>query len=604
MKKLFIFISAAALMTALSCSKEAAQKIVENTPVNDEPVVSGVETVITANVPESKTTVEEDGTYKWNEGDAINVFGTDGTPCGKFTTDITDPSSSADFTGNVPEGKAPKFALYPYDATASCTSEGVISTVIPTEQDGTIASALSCAVSSDGKNFNFTNAVSVISLNFNASDNICGVSVQFAEAVAGNVEFNCSTGALSGAKSNTVSVTKTSAFNGPVYIALAPTAKKDIILTFTRTDSKTAWMKTTVKNEFAKGNIKKLGTVSGLKFYGTPTDLSKNGSKVETANCYIVPAGGRYKFKATVQGNSSTEIATEKVEYLWSTYNTDTAPESADEIVTNIRLDGDYAVFESSGKKGNVIVAAKDGSGNILWSWHLWCCEGITNVLHKKTGVSLNGQTMLDRNLGALSNDWSDINVDDFGFFYQWGRKDPFVAATVRKPSSFNKIKFAAVHGVAKSLSGGVQTVDYSIANPTVFINRPGGVGDWNSSPDAALWGKTKTKYDPCPVGYSMPTTDSGPWGYFGSNTTWDNTYPGRYFTNTDNVKVWHPAVGFLYSVDGNYSNSTPISLGSEGDYWSYKSESGKSYRWQNAPTCALSPANRGTGMSVRCQKK
>lgn len=592
------------MLVVAGCAKENVQNNLGNPIVNEEPAVEWVETTVSANVTTTKTSVESDGTYNWENGDAINVFTSDGTSCGAFTTAVSKPGSSADFTGTVPAGKTPKYAVYPYNANATCTPDGVISTVIPTEQDGTIASALSCATSTDGKNFTFTNATSVIKLNFNASDNICAVAVQFKDNVTGAVSLNCETGIISGATSKIVSVKGNSAFDGPVYLAIAPAEQKEIVLTFTNLDGQNAMLNASVKNGFAAGSIKSLGTVSDLTFK-TADDLSAEG----TANCYIVPAEGVYRFKASVKGNSTTDIITPaSVEYLWSTFNTATAPNTANEIVKAVSLGADgYATFETTGVSGNVIVAAKDAKENIIWSWHLWCCAGIADVVHQNATNKLNGQTMLDRNLGALSNHWSDDNVDDFGFFYQWGRKDPFVSASIRTTNKPETIPYAAVHGLQKAFSGGKKTVEYSIANPTTFIN-PSEAGDWLPERDNTLWAVNKTIYDPCPVGYAMPTTNSGPWGFFSTYTTWESTYKGRYFTNRDNVTVWHPALGFLYCTSGKYSVSNN-SLGVNGKYWSYNLgdyvNTGKAYRWhEEASTCSLDGEFRASGIAVRCQKK
>ena len=135
-------------------------------------------------------------------------------------------------------------------------------------------------------------------------------------------------------------------------------------------------------------------------------DLSMvNGSR-STANCYIVSAGGTYKFPM-VYGNaikngvdnteaynpsnivgSSTAInpfwgATKitgskitgatKAEVLWS---------STPGIVTDVAINGDYVEFKvnkANMKEASVVIGIKNsdpevayGVGNVLWSWHIW----------------------------------------------------------------------------------------------------------------------------------------------------------------------------------------------------------------------------------------
>jgi hypothetical protein len=337
-------------------------------------------------------------------------------------------------------------------------------------------------------------------------------------------------------------------------------------------------------------------------------DLSANG----TANCYIVPQAGAYKFKATVKGNDEEQtIAPASVEYLWSTFNTTTAPASANEIVSDITFDATtgYVSFNATGTKGNVIVAAKDGQGTILWSWHLWCTE-VNDVAHNKN--NMNGHIMNDRNLGALSNTYSTENTLDFGFMYEWGRKDPFVcAAGVRTISDPASTPYAAVHGVQRttvaSTDSGVNvggtSVAYAVAHPTTYITRDTSPYDWNVTKDDTLWKpNSKTVYDPCPVGYRVPKVSAGPWGYFSANTTWDSTYRGRYFTNADNIVVWHPAPGAFSAFTGLYFNSNNT-LGNSGRYWGGDPDGIYGNAWLCASTVAFEPQYRACGQSVRCQK-
>ncbi len=74
--------------------------------------------------------------------------------------------------------------------------------------------------------------------------------------------------------------------------------------------------------------------------------------------------------------------------------------------------------FKTTGREGNVIVGIRKKSEGgkpveereYLWSWHLW----ITNY-----NPGALGQTTMDRNIGAMT-------TTDPGFYYQFGRKDPF----------------------------------------------------------------------------------------------------------------------------------------------------------------------------------
>ena len=201
------------------------------------------------------------------------------------------------------------------------------------------------------------------------------------------------------------------------------------------------------------------------------TDLGAGG----TANCYIVPKAGSYKFKA-VKGNSTTSVGSvAKAELLWAT---------ADGMVEGIGFSGGYVTFKtpSTLKAGNALIAAKSASGTILWSWHIWIPK--TEVGGGLYGLSY--YTMMSRNLGALEDASASSGADAYGLLYQWGRKDPFRCETPSDKKS------------------GTMTIAQTIASPTTFVYNE---GTWMASVDKTVWGDkaTKTIYDPCPPGYKVP---------------------------------------------------------------------------------------------------
>ena len=168
-------------------------------------------------------------------------------------------------------------------------------------------------------------------------------------------------------------------------------------------------------------------------------DLSENG----TSNCYIVnKAGATFKFNATVMGNGKADIErniiVEKLDpkdcyELWR--------DNAKPIVTDIKYRNGYISFKTPDPlvPGNVVIAATDEYGVIIWSWHLW----VDNYDDKETTYPItypDGFTppvpveFMNRNIGALSEGGSGSEADaikSFGMMYQWGRKDPFVSSSM-----------------------------------------------------------------------------------------------------------------------------------------------------------------------------
>ena len=330
------------------------------------------------------------------------------------------------------------------------------------------------------------------------------------------------------------------------------------------------------------------------------TDLSSSKS----ANCYIVSSAGPYQFK-TVKGNSSTSVGSvSKAEVLWESFGTSTAPSKGD-IISNVSYSGNYIFFDtpSSLKNGNAVIAAKDASGNILWSWHIWVCSGYNPASTAQTYYNSAG-TMMDRNLGATSA--APGNVGALGLLYQWGRKDPFLGGCqISYSSLLNQQKAASTlswpSAVSSTSSNG--TVAYAVENPTTFITEGSATHhDWvYSSRDNMLWQTSKTIYDPCPPGWKVPVVgSSGVWSKaVGSSSdfsyTWNSTNMGMNFSGKFGgaSTIWYPAAGCLGSDDGSLYN-----VGSSGYWWPCLEYILSPY-YDN-----VYPSNyvyRACGLSVRC---
>ena len=219
-------------------------------------------------------------------------------------------------------------------------------------------------------------------------------------------------------------------------------------------------------------------------------DLSENG----TSNCYMISSPDSYFFDASVKGNSNESVGSPvEVEVLWETKNT-TAEVSVGDIVNNVILTDGTIYFEATGTPGNALIAVKDATGTIIWSWHIWVSDYDPD---ENYCTYLSGAVMMDRNLGALN---CGYDPESFGLLYQWGRKDPLLG------SADGSQTFATTAPVVNKQQFNVSNpVEYTFANP---IHR---VDDLNN--DASAWGRTKTMYDPCPPGWRVPDGGSdGVW--------------------------------------------------------------------------------------------
>jgi hypothetical protein len=279
----------------------------------------------------------------------------------------------------------------------------------------------------------------------------------------------------------------------------------------------------------------------------TATDLSEASS----ANSYIVTEAGNYMFKA-VKGNSAESVgAVAKAEVLWETDNTATAPE-AGAIIAMVDYAEGYVAFSTPEtlKPGNALIAVKDASDAILWSWHIWIPATPVAVWDSE---ALCGAKMMDRNLGALVDTGASGDVDplSIGLYYQWGRKDPFPGSTefVKSPAG------AAVAGTAWTYHKELITTDYSVAHPTEYASVPEvDAGVWNADDPQDLWNtedNKKTVYDPCPPGYRVPLYDKSLplWAGTDEGFTYDGnrvSYGDFHFTVAGYIDCW--SAGYTYA--------------------------------------------------------
>ena len=339
------------------------------------------------------------------------------------------------------------------------------------------------------------------------------------------------------------------------------------------------------------------GVPSSFTTLDTKNDISVSG----TSNCYVVSQSGLYKIK-TVKGNSNESVGdVASAEVLWESFGTDVAPCVGDLVAYAVCSKEGYVGFEipSDFKEGNAVIAVKDISGNILWSWHIW----LTDVPDKITYAN-NAGIMMDRNLGATSSVPGDVGA--LGLFYQWGRKDPFLGSpAIYSPTGIAKSTIDWPDSVYPTKTTG--TIDYAIANPTTFIthgpNSSGGKWLYGAD-DSLLWSKEKSIYDPCPEGWRVP--DGGPlgiWALAGFPNT-NSSYNFDNYSITFDIEYCVPAT---YYPEAGWFNRGLGNVGTNGRYWSCTSD-GSDVCFLNINSGYIDPSgktnNRQKGFSVRCVKE
>jgi hypothetical protein len=355
-----------------------------------------------------------------------------------------------------------------------------------------------------------------------------------------------------------------------------------------------------------------------------------------TANCYMVHTAGDYKLplvygNAIKNGAANTEAYTgiensnttltfprhdgQAITAPWIKDNgitvtsADLLWQDAKGLITAVGIDGDYLTLtvgkNATEQQGNALVAAKDGSGNIVWSWHIWVTkQTFANLTTVATGSH-------DYQLTPVNLGWvGDAESQGYNTYYQWGRKDAFIPSTGTDNTNHTvyDINGAEVTSPITYSTTSVGIAD-NIMNPTTFYNisyKPCNVTYYNlwdaQQTDAGnniATATKKTVYDPCPAGFCVPT---GNLYYYikkvGVSFEWDSTNKGRNLTSVT-PNVFFPASGYR-----NYDSGSVSNVGSYGYCWSASGFSSSSLYARSlhfdSSKCSWSYDYRSYGCPVR----
>ena len=412
-----------------------------------------------------------------------------------------------------------------------------------------------------------------------------------------------------------------------------------------------------------------------------------NGSLTDenTANCYVVSAPGYYSFplvygNAIKNGvpNTSAYISTKTGGNILTTFinhtgNSIIGPyikdnncqpakaelvwQDAPNLITDIKYDNtgkgriSFKVDKSSIQPGNAVIAIKDASDKVLWSWHIWVTYRDISKTIEVTNYQSQKYKFMPVNLGWCDSDAMvyperscrvKITAGDksivttitqhsetiFSFgnhpYYEWGRKDPFPPSNGLGDSNktwYDKDGNAHTESPkTENFSTGATCIMNYILKPDVMHSQYSGDNTY-----ANLWSADnnvytandenviKTIYDPSPVGFKLPPSNA----FTGFTTTgeyvstlsqingeWDSSLKGwNFYTDSSkNKTIFFPASGYR-----GYSNGGAKYVGSFGFCWSAvpNGQSGGRYLgFYSSGVYPLDYNNRAYGFGVRSSQE
>ena len=375
-----------------------------------------------------------------------------------------------------------------------------------------------------------------------------------------------------------------------------------------------------------------------------------------TANCYIIDAPGTYRiplvygnaikngsdntsaYKTTVTGGfvpGFTEELTldnfldhndHKITSPYINVQNAARPATQAEviwsdvsgIVTNATVTGsgqssflEFTVNKNQLVNGNAVIAVKNASGTVMWSWHLWFTpkSSLDKIAMTSAGKTYN---FTADNLGWKYTSWWGGTKDrtvvvkleqqaefgtkkeatvtltqkkgkderiGYGNLYQWGRKDAIPGTDTLFPAgySYNGSGYTTVGDndyniPAKKALMETRTIGLSIQKPGEMLPKVGGgklswfykqyINLWstdNNKFDGSVRDGKKTIYDPSPVGFKVPDAYAFE-GFSLTGAEWNNGYT---FKADNNKDIYFQAGGARLGANGSIA-----ALGTTGLYW------------------------------------
>jgi len=337
----------------------------------------------------------------------------------------------------------------------------------------------------------------------------------------------------------------------------------------------------------------------------------------QTANCYVIHAPGHYSFPL-VYGNAlngdktyntssygtPTFVDHQGVQidnpYIYLTHGGANVPydacivwQDAPHLITpsSLKLSSDKHSIEFDVERdnicqGNSVIAVRDKSGNIMWSWHIWVTDyALTQTYEYANNPDVGGAViskLMEKTLGYCDPDVRvgnqtrefhlTIKQTDVGSetgsinllqsssnqtytyganapYYQWGRKD--LMLPTNGISNTSKPYYDSPY-IMTSLSS--SNIKDGILHPNMYLSGFSSFELWNKGNNVTTINNNpviKTIYDPCPTNYTLPRTAA----FTGFTTTLAASYNFKLFG-------WYQGGVVDFNGSGWYWLSGPSSSG------------------------------------------
>ena len=589
MKTRILFFTMIAAALSFSCQKaELENNGAADGGTNNEIVdfVPGPGKILAVSPTGTETKIafgeEVDGKYPvvWTNNDAIKVYSESNTEgvVYTYTTEATEGVSSAVFTGDPVEGET-RYAVFPatragemedgkikVDFGALYDRQNFHSTL---KNNGNNLKYMPMwAKESDRGVFQFNNLCAAVMFRFNDYQELRGmkiVSVKITSAnnyISGFGTVDPETGVLT--LSGTDDAQKTIVVGhdktlGPLDIANKNTnpsindegvagfvtalpamtyPANDLTVTITDNFGRVFERVVTTELVLAPGQAREFPTLSFTFCYGEANCVVITpGEDVSEVTFNITPY---YTFDKSLAvdkmqpvKNASGDVYCEEGLTLDRIWGIKTAYNELDaaSVLPEFSLDGNKATIKGGKSSGNALLALKDSTGTILWSWHIWSVDCLKDQAYTSCAGT---PTFHNINLGATRN--QPGNKNSVGLYYQYGRKDPFVISkssdiVTTKPylSQIELTEVAIRSNENKRMAWTIKNPNVRIISSIAHEISTSGIpsmyvfNEWLAGDSAAdNWGCTstpptdlatlkaakggyKTIYDPCPKGYKVP---------------------------------------------------------------------------------------------------